>query len=178
MRIKDASAELGSGSGQIDPVRALHPGLLYNISMNSYIAFLCKEGYNSSSIGILLGTKGFDCASVDPAQGTDGINYPSMHTQIKTSNAIISAIFYRSVTNVGLGNSTYKARVTAPKGLSVVVVPDTLKFGGVNQELSFKVELKGPPMSNGTRMLSALLEWNDSKHSVRSPIVVYKSTPW
>ncbi|XP_003537051.4 subtilisin-like protease SBT4.15 [Glycine max] len=176
MRIKDATAELGSGSGQINPVSALDPGLLYNSSMDSYIAFLCKEGYNSSSIGILIGTKGLNCSTISPPQGTDGINYPSMHTQIIPSNASISAIFYRSVTNVGSGNSTYKAKVRAPKGLSIEVIPDTLNFGGVNQELSFKVVLKGPPMPKETKIFSASLEWNDSKHNVRSPIVVYKPT--
>ncbi|KAK7355421.1 hypothetical protein VNO80_14676 [Phaseolus coccineus] len=175
MRIKDITAELGSGSGQINPVKALDPGLLYNISIDSYIAFLCKEGYNSSSIGIITGTKGFDCSDIDPAQGTDGINYPSMHTQI-IPNGSISAIFYRSVTNVGLGNSTYKAKVTSPKGLSIKVIPDTLTFSGVNQELSFKVMLKGPPVPKESNLLSASLEWNDSQHNVRSPIVVYKRT--
>ncbi|XP_020210520.2 subtilisin-like protease SBT4.15 [Cajanus cajan] len=176
MRIKDKTAELGSGSGQINPVRALNPGLLYNISMNSYIAFLCKEGYNSSSIGIIIGTKGFNCSTIDSPQGTDGINYPSMHVQIVPSNSSISAVFYRRVTNVGFGNSTYKARVIAPEGLSIEVVPDTLKFSGLHQELSFKVVLKGPPMPEETKILSASLEWNDSKHRVRSPIVVYKPT--
>ncbi|KAL2323118.1 hypothetical protein Fmac_027497 [Flemingia macrophylla] len=174
MRIKDETAELGSGSGQINPVRALNPGLVYNISMNSYIAFLCKEGYNSSGIGILIGTKDFNCSGVDSPQGTDGINYPSMHVQIVPSNASISATFYRTVTNVGFGSSTYRAKVIAPEGLSVEVVPDTLMFGGLYQELSFKVELRGPPMPEETRILSASLEWNDFKHSVRSPIVVYK----
>ncbi|XP_061370059.1 subtilisin-like protease SBT4.15 [Gastrolobium bilobum] len=174
MRIKDETAELGSGSGQINPVRALDPGLIYDINMNSYIAFLCKEGYNSTSIGILIGSKGFDCSSISSAQGTDGINYPSMHTQIMQANSSISAIFYRNVTNVGFANSTYKAKVTAPKGLSIVVVPDTLQFSRLNQELSFKVALKGPSMPKETKILSGSLEWNDSKHSVRSPIVVYK----
>ncbi|XP_027363231.1 subtilisin-like protease SBT4.15 [Abrus precatorius] len=176
MKIKDDTKELGSGSGQIDPVRALDPGLLYNININSYIAFLCKEGYNSTSIGILIGSKGFDCSSIESPSGTDGINYPSMHIQIIPSNSSISAVFYRNVTNVGFRNSTYKAKVTAPKGLSIEVIPDTLKFSELNQELSFKVVLKGPPMPKETKILSASLEWNDSKHSVRSPIVVYKPT--
>ena len=173
MRINDNTAELGSGSGQINPVGALDPGLIYDISVNSYIAFLCKEGYNSTSIGILIGSKGFDCSSISPPQGIDGINYPSMHTQI-LSNSSISAIFYRTVTNVGFVTSIYKAKVTVPKGLSINVVPDTLQFSGLHQELSFKVVLKGPPMPQGTKILSASLEWSDSRHIVRSPILVYK----
>ncbi|KAK7345374.1 hypothetical protein VNO77_15978 [Canavalia gladiata] len=176
MKIKDDTAELGSGSGQINPVRALNPGLLYNISMKSYIAFLCYEGYNSTNIGVLIGTKNFDCSNIESSQGTDGINYPSMHVQIIPANSSISAKFYRSVTNVGFSNSIYKAKVTAPKGLSITVIPNILKFSGLNQELSFKVVLKGPPMPMKVKILSASLEWNDSKHNVRSPIIVYKPT--
>lgn len=163
---------MGAGSGQISPVKALHPGLLYDIKMDSYIAFLCKQGYNSTNIGILIGSKSFNCDSVKPAPGTDGLNYPSMHIQLLGPNSKISAVFYRTVTNVGYGASTYKAKVTAPKGLSVEVTPDTLQFSQLHQELSFKVVLNGPPME--TQTLSAVLEWSDSKHSVRSPIVVFK----
>ncbi|KAK7267960.1 hypothetical protein RIF29_20641 [Crotalaria pallida] len=174
MRFKDNSAELGSGSGLINPVIALNPGLLYDINMNSYVAFLCKEGYNKSSIGTLIGNNGFICSSIPSPQGTDGINYPSMHTQVMSANSTISAIFYRNVTNVGLANSTYKAKVKAPKGLSIKVIPDTLQFSSLRQELSFKVVLKGPSMPKKINILSASLEWNDSIHSVRSPILVYK----
>lgn len=174
MKINDNFTELGSGSGQISPVSALHPGLLYDIGMNSYLAFLCKQGYNSTSIGILIGTRGFNCTTIKPAPGTDGLNYPSMHVQLLGASSRISAVFFRTVTNVGSANSTYKAKVTAPKGLTVKVVPDTLEFRQLHQDLSFKVVLNGPPMPDGTVLLSASLVWSDSKHSVRSPIVVFK----
>lgn len=172
--VQDKLAELGSGSGQINPARALHPGLVYDINMNSYIAFLCKQGYNSTSIGLLIGRKIFNCSTVEPPPGTDGLNYPTMHIQLMTHNSSISAVFYRTVTNVGYGSSTYKAKVTAPKGLSVQVIPDTLQFTKLHEKQSFKVVLKGPPMPEGTLILSALLEWNDSNHNVRSPILVYR----
>jgi hypothetical protein len=144
--------------------------------MDSYIAFLCKQGYNSTNIGILIGSKSFNCNSVKPAPGTDGINYPTMHIQLVNATSRISEVFYRTVTNVGYGTSTYKAKVTAPEGLSVEVIPDTLKFSQLHQDLSFKVVLKGPPMPADKSILSATLEWNDLKHSVRSPIVVFKPT--
>ncbi|XP_027349959.1 subtilisin-like protease SBT4.15 [Abrus precatorius] len=176
LKIGDNFTELGAGSGQIDPVRALHPGLVYDIRMNSYIAFLCKHGYNSTNIGILFGGKSFNCASNKPAPGTDGINYPSMHISLLNASSKISAVFHRTVTNVGYAKSTYKAKVTAPKGLSVKIIPDTLKFSQLHEEQSFKVVLKGPPMSSYTVLLSASLEWNDSKHTVRSPILVVKQT--
>nr|KYP71103.1 Xylem serine proteinase 1 [Cajanus cajan] len=156
LKIGDNLTELGSGSGQLDPVKALHPGLVYDIRVNSYIAFLCKSGFNSTNIG------------------SDGINYPSMHIQLFDSSSRISAVFHRTVTNVGSRNSTYKAKVTAPKGLSVKVIPNTLKFRQLHQKLSFKVVMKGPPMPKDTHILTASLEWNDSKHTVRSPILIFK----
>ncbi|CAJ2632383.1 unnamed protein product [Trifolium pratense] len=174
IKVNDNFTELGSGSGQISPVKALHPGLLYDIRMDSYISFLCMQGYNSTSIGTLIGSKSFNCSKVKPALGTDGINYPTMHVQLLNVTSRISEVFYRTVTNVGYGNSIYKAKVTAPEGLSVEVIPDILKFSRLHQDLSFKVVLKGPPMPAEKVTLSATLEWNDFKHSVRSPIVVFK----
>ncbi|XP_028784916.1 subtilisin-like protease SBT4.15 [Neltuma alba] len=171
---RDKLAELGSGSGQINPTGALHPGLVYDIKIDSYVAFLCKRGYNNTVIGLLVGSKRVNCSTVKPPQGIDGINYPTMHISLATHNSSISAVFHRTVTNVGYGTSTYKAKVTAPRGLSVRVIPNKLQFTQLHQTKIFKVMLKGSPMPNEKLILSALLEWNDSKHNVRSPIIVYR----
>ncbi|CAJ1886451.1 unnamed protein product [Sphenostylis stenocarpa] len=172
IKISDNFTLLGSGSGQIDPVKAVHPGLVYDIGVHSYISFLCKQGFNNTNIGKLIGIKNFNCARIKTEPGADGINYPSMHIQLLNARDRISAVFYRTVTNVGFGNSTYKAIVTAPKGLSVKVIPDTLYFSILHQKLSFKVVVKGPPMSEDAFVEFASLEWNDSKHTtVRSSIL-------
>ncbi|CAL5345509.1 unnamed protein product [Camellia sinensis] len=177
MKIKQRGGALGSGSGQINPTRAIDPGLVYDIQMSSYLSFLCREGYNSSTIRLLTGGKKlYNCSSFKPAQGTDGLNYPSMHTQVASGNSSISAVFYRTVTNVGYGNSVYVARVKLPKGLDVTVVPKTLSFKRRHQKKSFKVVLRGKFMNDRAWVLSALLEWSDSKHTVRSPILVCRST--
>ncbi|KAK9289527.1 hypothetical protein L1049_007682 [Liquidambar formosana] len=148
----------------------------YINSTNSYIRFLCKEGYNSTTIALLTGGKHrYSCSNFKPAQGTDGLNYPSMHIQHKNPNSSISAVFYRTVTHVGHGSkSVFKATVTSPKGLYVKVIPDTLSFHRLYQKKSFKVVLKGSSSLGGTRILSALLEWSNSRHSVKSPILVYR----
>ncbi|KDP27283.1 hypothetical protein JCGZ_21014 [Jatropha curcas] len=175
LTIRDKDTDLSSGSGQINPRSAVHPGLIYDISMSSYLSFLCKEGYNSTTIGILIGGKRrYNCTNFRPAQGTDGLNYPSMHKQLESVNSSISAVFYRTVTNVAYGSSVYKAIVTAEKGLSVKVVPETLTFTKRHQKQNFMVIVKGGVMRNGIQTLSALLEWNDTRHSVRSPIVIYR----
>ncbi|KAJ6742430.1 PROPROTEIN CONVERTASE SUBTILISIN/KEXIN [Salix viminalis] len=176
MKIKEVDAEFGSGSGQINPSEAVHPGLVYDINMSSYIRFLCKEGYNSTTISLLIGgKKKYKCSNLKPAQGIDGLNYPSMHAQLKSAGSKISAVFYRTLTNVGYGNnSVYKATVTSPKDVSIKVVPNSLKFNRTHQKQSFEVFVEGGSMQNGTQILSALLEWSDSKHIVRSPIIIYK----
>ncbi|KDP27285.1 hypothetical protein JCGZ_21016 [Jatropha curcas] len=136
---------------------------------------ILKEGYNSTTIGILIGGKRrYNCTNFRPAQGTDGLNYPSMHKQLEFVNSSISAVFYRTVTNVAYVSSVYKAIVTAEKGLSVKVVPETLTFTKRHQKQNFMVIVKGGVMRNGIQTLSALLEWNDTRHSVRSPIVIYR----
>lgn len=174
MKIKDQFAELSSGSGQINPVKAVNPGLVYDIPMRSYISFLCKEGYNGTAIALLTGgKKKFNCSSFKPAHGTDGLNYPSMHLQLTDTSARISAVFYRTVTNVGPVKTVYKARVTAPKGVSIQVVPDTLKFDKLHENRSFKVVVKGGRVEKGTHTMSGSLEWRDSRHRVKSPILVF-----
>lgn len=141
--------------------------------MKSYIQLLCAEGHNDTTIGLLMGGKTkFSCASLKPAHGIDGINYPSMHIQLKNTDKVLG-IFFRTVTNVGYGRSVYKVTVTPPEGLSVKVIPSTLAFDWPGQKQSFKVKVEGVSISNQTQILSGSLMWSDSVHVVRSPILVY-----
>ncbi|KAG8374137.1 hypothetical protein BUALT_Bualt11G0099600 [Buddleja alternifolia] len=172
MKIKPVGAELASGSGQINPKTAVHPGLVYDIDTVSYISFLCKEGYKNEDIALLTGNKKFNCSTVPRTEGSDGLNYPSIHLQLNNTETPISAVFYRTVTNVGTGKSAYKAEVESPEGLSIKVTPDILTFDQPNQKQSFKVILKGKFQQKTTWYLSGSLVWSDSRHNVRSPILV------
>ncbi|PIN16828.1 Cucumisin [Handroanthus impetiginosus] len=172
MKIKPVGAELASGSGQINPKIALHPGLVYDINTISYVSFLCKNGYRSKDIVLITGSKNYNCSNVPQAKGADGLNYPSIHLQVKDSKSNISAVFYRTVTNMATGKSTYKAIVKSPKGLSIKVTPNILAFDRPYQKKPFKVILKGRFLNKNKFYLSGSLVWTDSKHSVRSPILV------
>lgn len=173
MKIKHQFEKLSSGSGQINPVKAADPGLVYDIGMKSYIRFLCTEGHNDTMIGLLMGGKTkFSCSNLKPAHGVDGINYPSMHIQLKNTNKV-SGIFFRTVTNVGHGKSVYKANVTPPEGLSVKVIPSKLTFDRPGQKQSFKVRVEGVSKNNHSEILSGSIVWSDSIHVVRSSILVY-----
>lgn len=172
MKIGDLFAEWGSGAGQIDPTKALDPGLIYDLSEIDYIRFLCKASYSRTILSIATGDQNTNCSSISPFGGHDALNYPSMNVQVEDPHSSTTAAFIRTVTNVGPEKSTYKAVVKAPKDVKVTVTPDTLVFNKVNEKKFFKVKVQGPPMED-TLVLSASLEWIDSNnHKVKSPIVI------
>ncbi|MCH99496.1 xylem serine proteinase 1-like, partial [Trifolium medium] len=39
-------AEFAFGAGQVNPTKALNPGLIYDMDELGYVQFLCHEGYN------------------------------------------------------------------------------------------------------------------------------------
>ncbi|KAM3341414.1 subtilisin-like protease SBT4.15 [Capsicum galapagoense] len=175
MKIRPVGAELASGSGQINPRKALNPGLIYDLDINSYISYLCKEGYNSTNIALLTGNRKYNCSTIPKAKGVDGLNYPSMHLQLQHANeSDISAVFYRTVTYVGNGKAVYKAKVRGPKCLSINVVPNILSFSKINEKKSFRVELNGKFVSKKTWVISSSLVWGGKKPYVKSPILVYR----
>ncbi|XP_015161533.1 subtilisin-like protease SBT4.14 [Solanum tuberosum] len=175
MKIRPVGAELASGAGQINPRKAINPGLIYDLDINSYIGYFCKEGYNSTNIALLTGSKMYNCSSIPKALGADGLNYPSIHLQLQNPNeSDISAIFYRTVTYVGNGKAVYKAKVRGPKCLSINVVPNILSFSKVNEKKSFRVELKGKFTRDKSWYISSSLVWGGNKPYVKSPILVYR----
>ncbi|KAK1439454.1 hypothetical protein QVD17_05272 [Tagetes erecta] len=178
MKVKTKDKELASGSGLINPTKARHPGLVYDINMSGYIRYLCKVGYNSTTLGILMGgNKMYNCNNFKLTKGVDGLNYPSIHLQVESNVTTFSAVYKRVVKNVGDENDTYKARVVSPKGLSVKVDPKTLSFDKLNRKRAFSVVLKGKFDKNDASLLSGSISWKSSKHSVVSPVVVYRYIP-
>ncbi|KAK4392082.1 Subtilisin-like protease SBT4.15 [Sesamum angolense] len=172
MKIKPVEAELASGSGEINPRAAVHPGLVYDIGTDSYVSFLCKQGYNSKDVTLITGSKNYNCSNITQAIGADGLNYPSIHLKVDNTNSVISAVFYRTVTNVGIGRSTYVVDIEPPEGLTVEVTPNILRFFRLHQKKSFKVTLEGKNIDKNMWYLPGSISWSDSKHHVRSPILV------
>ncbi|KAL6496337.1 hypothetical protein OROGR_029595 [Orobanche gracilis] len=170
-KMKPDAAELASGSGQLNPTEALHPGLVYDIDTVSYISLLCRQGYTSKDIMLITGSKNYNCSNIPQAKGADGLNYPSIYFQVKNRESTISEVYYRTVTNVGTGKSTYKAEVDTPEGLSIEVKPSVLTFDRPYAKESFAVMLKGK-LPRNKMYLSGSVVWSDGRHRVRSPVLV------
>uniref|UniRef100_A0A7N2MH80 Cucumisin n=1 Tax=Quercus lobata TaxID=97700 RepID=A0A7N2MH80_QUELO len=164
---KNPDAEFAYGAGNINPLKAPNPGLVYDIDALDYIKFLCTQGYNTKLLQYVTGDKS-SCSKETDEKSLD-LNYPSFALSTPPSNSI-SHVFNRTVTNVGSSTSMYKAIVTSPHGLSIKVNPSVLSFTSLKQKLSFALTIEGTIQK---QIVSASLIWDDGTFQVRSPIVVY-----
>lgn len=169
---KTPDAEFAYGSGHIDPVKAVDPGLVYESLTEDYIKMLCSIGFDTTRVRLI--TKDNSSCPTNITGTPKDLNYPSMAAQVAT-NKPFAFKFPRTVTNVGPANSTYKPQVTNDSRIKIDVVPSVLSFGSVNEKKTFTVSVTGVGLPANT-MVSAQLVWSDDDHIVRSPIVVYTIT--
>jgi hypothetical protein len=165
-------AEFAYGSGQLNPRKALNPGLIYDMDEFGYIQFLCHEGYKSSRLSALVGSP-INCSSLLPGFGHDAINYPTIQLSLESKKDIKIGIFRRTVTNVGPVPVIYNATIRSPKGVEIIVKPSTLCFDRKMQKRSFEVVVKVKSIVS-MEILSGSLIWRSPRYIVRSPIVIYK----
>ncbi|XP_019434178.1 PREDICTED: cucumisin-like [Lupinus angustifolius] len=164
-------AEFAYGAGQIDPSKAVNPGLIYDANEIDYVRFLCgQKGYTTRTLRLITGDKS-SCSETTYGTARD-LNYPSFALSVPPSNTNVSGSFKRTVTNVGLSSSTYKAIITAPQGLKIQANPNVLSFNYLGQKQTFVLTVEG---TIETYLLSASLVWDDGKFQVRSPIAVFNA---
>jgi subtilisin family serine protease len=164
---------LAMGSGQIEPNKALDPGLVYDTGPEEYIKLLCASNFTYEQIKVITRSSSIDCsdASVD-------LNYPSFITFFKGSNVSSLTeravkVFKRTVTNVGDKEATYSAAVKGVNGLLITVKPDQLVFSKKYEKQSFEVRIEGQIQNKKEEVFHGSLTWLDDKgkHEIRSPIV-------
>ncbi|WJX58795.1 hypothetical protein P8452_44211 [Trifolium repens] len=164
----DNHAEFAYGAGQIDPIKALNPGLVYDANEVDYITFLCGQGFNTSTLQLITGEK-IICSEIAYTTARD-LNYPSFALKVPHPKHHISGSFKRTVTNVGSPNSTYIAILTLSKGLNISVNPDVLYFTSLGEKQTYVLTIDGKIKKS---IESTSLIWDDGKYQVRSPIVVF-----
>ncbi|KAK0582930.1 hypothetical protein LWI29_031275 [Acer saccharum] len=157
------------GSGHVDPERAVDPGLIYDITEEDYLKYLCSLNYTSSEIALFTdGT--FTCPKNAAIQAGD-LNYPSFAFNFKGGVQNGSLEYKRTVTNVGIPTSSYAVQVEVPEGVSVIVKPKILSFNKLGQKLSYKVTVVGKSKTSSYSSFGSLT-WVSGKFRVRSPIAV------
>ncbi|KAG2311029.1 hypothetical protein Bca52824_022586 [Brassica carinata] len=143
----------GYGSGHVQPNKASHPGLVYDLSTGDYLDFLCAIGYKNKVVQLFADDPLYTCR-----QGANllDFNYPSITVPKLTDSVTVT----RKLTNVG-PPSTYR--------------PKLLTFSEVGEEKMFQVTLQAES-AKGLGYVFGELTWTDSRHHVRSPIVVELSS--
>ncbi|XP_039068788.1 subtilisin-like protease SBT4.5 [Hibiscus syriacus] len=173
---KNPDAEFGYGSGHVNPVQAINPGLVYDNVQGDNIRFLCSIGYSEDNITKISGTN-TTCPKNSTKTLPRNFNYPSLSAQVKPG-ASFTVNFRRTVTNVGVATSTYNATIFSNSKLDIKVIPQVLSFKSLKEKKSYNVTVKGKAPAESS-LASAALTWSDGIHKVRSPIVIhtYKSEP-
>ncbi|BFG33367.1 hypothetical protein CerSpe_196410 [Prunus speciosa] len=168
-----ASDPLDFGAGHIDPVKAMDPGLVYDMKTSDYIMFLCNIGYTGDQISqIVLCPSGIDTSCPQVPQSHVNLNYPS----ITFSNLQSTVTIKRSVRNVGKNkNVIYFCTISEPDGVEVVIWPRVLIFSWFKVESTYYVTLKPKKESQGRYDFGEIV-WSDGLHKVRSPLVVSVNT--
>ncbi|XP_047060891.1 subtilisin-like protease SBT3.8 [Lolium rigidum] len=142
------------GGGNINPLGAADPGLVYDINPRDYTKFF--------QCTILRRTNVSCNATVLPAYH---LNLPSLAVPDLRRPVTVS----RTVTNVGEIKSVYHVIVQSPVGVKMEVVPPVLVFDAVNKERTFKVKLSPAWKIQGDYTFGSIT-WRSDRKAVRIPV--------
>ncbi|KAH6836138.1 hypothetical protein C2S53_002561 [Perilla frutescens var. hirtella] len=163
------ASPLGIGSGQVDPNRALDPGLVYDSSPQDFVNLVCSMNFSREQTQTIIRSS-YNCS-----RATSDLNYPPLIAlfSFEQRGMTLTKKFKRTVTNVGDGAATYRAKLEQPENATVKIWPETLVFGKKYEKrrYSLSIHYRGDidtPYRQGS------LTWIDDtgKYAVRSPIVV------
>lgn len=160
------SSPWAHGSGHVDPHKALSPGLVYDISTDEYIAFLCSLDYTIEHVQAIVKRPNITCSRKLSNPGD--LNYPSFSV-VFANNRVVR--YTRELTNVGAAGSTYEVDVTRLPAVQVTVNPSKLVFKNVGDKLRYTVTFvakKGASLT-GRSEFGAIV-WRNAQHQVRSPV--------
>ncbi|KAH0468130.1 hypothetical protein IEQ34_003163 [Dendrobium chrysotoxum] len=160
-----------TGAGMVNPTKAMDPGLVFGLTLNNYIAYLCGLGYSDLEVQYTIG-KPTSCNGVQYLTASQ-LNYPSI--TINLTRLATSQTVGRTVKNVGDASEDYLAKITEPVGVTIYLSTYKLQFTRLDQEVSYSINfaLKGAYPSQGTDMIRrGKIVWDSGKHVVTTPIAV------
>ncbi|BAT75660.1 hypothetical protein VIGAN_01356200 [Vigna angularis var. angularis] len=163
------STPFDHGAGHVDPVAALNPGLVYDLTVDDYLGFLCALNYSASEINTLAKRK-FEC-DAGKQYSVNNLNYPSFAVLFESGSGSGVVKHSRTVTNVGPAG-TYKATVTSDAAsVKISVEPEVLSLKE-NEKKSFVVSFSSSGSTQDRVNAFGRLEWSDGKHVVGTPISI------
>ncbi|KAL8030035.1 hypothetical protein ABFX02_14G261700 [Erythranthe guttata] len=117
---------LGIGSGQVDPNRALDPGLVYDATTEDFVDLVCSMNLTSEQTQTITRSS-YNCSSP-----SSDLNYPSFIALFNSDERGLTFnrtwTFHRTVTNVANGAATYRVKLEKPENTRVRISPKTSVF--------------------------------------------------
>ncbi|CAA0832194.1 subtilase 1.3 [Striga hermonthica] len=163
------STPFDHGAGHINPMRALDPGLIYDITPRDYFEFLCTQGLTGSELAVFSRSSNMTCRGSFSSAGD--LNYPAISVVFpENANGSTVVTVRRTVTNVGPAGSSYRAVVSPFRGAYVKVEPERLEFTGERKRMTYSVTFR--VRSRQTVPEFGAVVWKDGVHKVRSPVVI------
>ncbi|KAF9599294.1 hypothetical protein IFM89_036592 [Coptis chinensis] len=152
------------GSGHIDPVKAIIPGLVYDLLESDHFNMLCGVGFTTKPIKAISGHDSSVCSG---ASQTTSKGFPWY--------LMLEAPILRGLSpNVGVANSAYEAIIGSPTNLRISVRRKVLPFKSLHENQSLLwhylqvlprraiVSLGSPVCSDGIHTIRSPIYWLDS----------------
>ncbi|EOY19661.1 Uncharacterized protein TCM_044828 [Theobroma cacao] len=189
---------LGYGNECLNPLKAIDPGLVYDISLEEFRRYLLN----------LDGDKEYLSSNGENIQGEEilgmDLNLPNFSLVLDERSEYI---FNRTLTNVGSSQCSYKAKIIFhprfftnkvgralqerfPRSIDIRVEPDVLEFNNIEQQRCFRLIVRSSGSLGNiltkVMLVRATLVWQEQKerngrdqpHSVSSPIIIMSSHLW
>ncbi|KAK8656683.1 hypothetical protein V6N13_098625 [Hibiscus sabdariffa] len=153
------------GAGHVEPHNALSPGLIYDISVEEYICFLCSLGYTIDHVKTIAKRPNITCSKrfKDPGE----LNYPSFSVLFGDKRVVR---YSRELTNVGPARSIYKVGVNAPSSVGISVRPRTLVFRHIGEKKRYTVSFVAKRIRSMVRPEFGSIVWGNAQYQVKSPV--------
>ncbi|CAA7034611.1 unnamed protein product [Microthlaspi erraticum] len=161
------STPFDHGAGHVSPATATNPGLIYDLTTEDYLGFLCALNYTSSQIRSVA-RRNYTC---DPSKthSVADLNYPSFALNVDGAGAYK---YTRTVTSVG-GAGTYSVKISSETtAVKISVEPAVLNFKEANEKKSYTVTFTvDSSKASGSNSFGSIV-WSDGKHVVGSPVAI------
>ncbi|PON54250.1 Peptidase S8, subtilisin-related [Parasponia andersonii] len=115
------------GAGHVDRVAALDPGLVYDITVEDYIRFLCASNYTKEQIKTVT-KRNFNCNNGKKKYSVGDLNDLSFAVPLKAAsdedggtNRSTTVTYTRTLTNVGTSPARYRVKVSKVDAVKISV---------------------------------------------------------
>uniref|UniRef100_A0A7N2N0J9 Uncharacterized protein n=2 Tax=Quercus lobata TaxID=97700 RepID=A0A7N2N0J9_QUELO len=154
------------GAGSVDSHEALSPSLIYDISTEDYIPFLCSLDYTVNQVQTIVKRSNVTCSRKFSNPGE--LNYPSFFVFFE-NNGVVR--YTQVLMNVDVAWSVCHVTINVPSSVAVIVEsPMLFFFGKVRDKQNYTVTFVVEGARDASMSEFGSIVWSDGQHQVKSPV--------